>query len=69
MSWLDDALDCGYVKPQWHQEMQEKYRSVGGMIGRMIDRAADFCANDPDTDYRLREESAFDDFYTDPTHD
>lgn len=63
MSWLDDALDCSYVKPSWHQEMLERYERIGGMIGRMIDRAEDFCPNDPDADYRVREEPNLDDFF------
>lgn len=39
------------------------YDGIGGMIGRMIDRSADFCPNDPDTDYRLREEPNLNEFY------
>ena len=57
MSWLDDALDCGYVSSEWHQEMQERFEWIAGMIGRMIDRADDFCSKDPDADYRVREGS------------
>ncbi len=63
MSWLDDALDCGYVNSTWHQEMQGRLEWIGGMIGRMIDRADDFCPNDPDADYRVREESNLSEFY------
>jgi four helix bundle protein len=67
MSWLDDALDCSYVKPAWHQEMIERYEWIGGMVGRMIDRAADFCPNEPDTDYRVREEPYLAEFYVSGT--
>jgi len=40
-----------------------RYHAMGGMLSRMIDRAADFCKHDPSTDYRtLREdETASDD--------
>jgi hypothetical protein len=32
--------------------MDATWRSIGGMVGRMIDRAADFCKYASDTDYR-----------------
>jgi four helix bundle protein len=51
-SWLEDALDCGYVSSAEHQELDELYRSIGGMLARMIDRAGDFCKYAPSTDYR-----------------
>jgi four helix bundle protein len=51
-SWLDDALDSGYLNIDQFSRMDATWRSIGGMIGRMIDRAADFCKYASDTDYR-----------------
>ncbi|MBV8101443.1 MAG: four helix bundle protein [Verrucomicrobia bacterium] len=51
-SWLDDALDSGYLDTDQFSKMDAAWRSIGGMIGRVIDRAADFCKYASDTDYR-----------------
>ena len=51
-SWLDDALDSGYIDIAEFSKMDATWRSIGGMVGRMIDRAADFCKYASDTDYR-----------------
>jgi four helix bundle protein len=51
-SWLDDALDSGYLDSEQFGKMDARWRSIGGMLGRMIDRAADFCKYASDTDYR-----------------
>jgi four helix bundle protein len=51
-SWLDDALDCAYLVPADHDELDRSYRAISGMLARMIDRANDFCKNIPATDYR-----------------
>ena len=42
-SWLDDALDCGYIKPEQHQNFDAAWQSIGGMINNMIVKADDFC--------------------------
>ena len=42
-SWLDDALDSEYIDLVEFSRMDATWRSIGGMLGRMIDRAADFC--------------------------
>jgi four helix bundle protein len=42
-SWLDDALDCGYITATQHQEHDEIWQSLGGMINNTIERADDFC--------------------------
>ena len=57
-SWLDDALDAGYLKKDEFENLDRQYDSVGAMLARMIDRAADFCKYAADTDYRsiVREE-------------
>ncbi len=42
-SWLDDALDCGYIKAAQHQELDAAWQSIGGMISNMITKTDDFC--------------------------
>ena len=46
-SWLDDALDCGYIKPSQHEEFDLAWQSIGGMINNMILKTDDFCRNAP----------------------
>lgn len=65
-SWLDDALDCGYVSKEDFAALDGRYQAIGGMLSRMIDRADDFCKHAPTTDYRnitgrIEEESPFTD--------
>lgn len=55
-SWLDDALDCGYLKSDERANMDAQWQAIGGRLARMIDRADDFCKNAPDTDYRVARE-------------
>ena len=55
-SWLDDALDRGYITSARFAELDAEWRSVAAMLARMIDRAADFCENGPAVDYRVLEE-------------
>ena len=56
-SWLDDALDCGYLDAEQFEKMERDWRSIASMLARMIDRASDFCKYAADTDYRAMEES------------
>jgi four helix bundle protein len=51
-SWLDDALDAGYISPSQHEDLDHRCHGIGGMLFRMIDRADDFCKYGPSTDYR-----------------
>jgi four helix bundle protein len=53
-SWLDDALDCGYLANEQFEKLETDWRLVTAMLARMIDRAADFCKYESDTDYRGR---------------
>jgi four helix bundle protein len=63
-SWLDDALDCGYLEPSHFQKMDSDWCSIAAMLARMIDRASDFCKNAPNIDYRVKEEaSIWEDFF------
>jgi len=42
-SWLDDAMDCGYITLAQHRECDAAWQSLGGMINNTIERADDFC--------------------------
>ncbi len=44
-SWLDDALDCGYIAAAQHKELDAAWQSIGASLNKMIDRADDFCRN------------------------
>lgn len=44
-SWLDDALDCGYIKPLQHREFDSAWQSIGGMLANMISKTDTFCRN------------------------
>ncbi len=50
-SWLDDALDCGYLGAVAHAELDALYQAIGGKLTAMINRADDFCKNLPDHSY------------------
>ncbi len=41
--WLDHALDCGYLSPATHTQLDTAWQSVGAMLQRMIARADSFC--------------------------
>ena len=51
-SWLDDALDAGYLSVQEFDILDAQYVSITRMLSRMIDRSADFCKHAPSMDYR-----------------
>ena len=42
-SWLDDALDCGYLNAARHQKLDAAGQGIGGMVNNMIVKAGDFC--------------------------
>jgi len=52
-------LDCRYFSAEEFNDLNGRYDAIGGMLSRMIDRAADFCKYSPATDYRsvAREEA------------
>lgn len=56
-SWIDDALDCGYLDAEQFCKLERDWLSTASMLARMIDRASDFCKYASDTDYRVMEES------------
>ena len=51
-SWLDDALDRGYLALEQFESMDNEWSAITSMLARMIDRASDFCKYSSDTDYR-----------------
>ena len=55
-SWLDDALDTGYIDQETFNELDQLYQNVGGKLNTMIARADDFCKHD--TRNVVREEHA-----------
>jgi four helix bundle protein len=50
-SWLDDAMDCGYIDQGVHRELDALYGEVAAKLNAMINRADDFCKNAPDHNY------------------
>ncbi len=34
--WLDFSKDCGYLSPQNHERLINKYEEIGRMLGHMI---------------------------------
>lgn len=42
-SWLDDALDSGYISATQHQDHDAAWQSIGGMLNNTIEKADDFC--------------------------
>ena len=54
-SWLDDALDCGYIDQNSFARMDAAWKGVAAKLSRMIDRAPDFCKHPPNFDYRVME--------------
>jgi four helix bundle protein len=34
--WISFARDCGYISSDQHDTLQERYTSVGAMLGKMI---------------------------------
>ena len=53
-SWLDTAIDAGYLETTQFGELDSRFQAIGGKLARMIDRADDFCKFAPGTDYRTQ---------------
>ena len=64
-SWLDDAFDCQYLSAEEFNDLNGRYHAIGGMLSRMIDRAADFCKYSPATDYRSVTRDVAESLFTD----
>ena len=41
-AWLDHALDCDYLTPLEHRELDEAWQHIGAMLNSMIIRSDDF---------------------------
>lgn len=44
-TWLDFALDCGWLEHTKHRELVKKCRSIGAMLGSMIKNPYPFLSN------------------------
>lgn len=42
-AWFDQALDCGYISPEKHVELDALFQALGGKLQRMIDKAGGLC--------------------------
>ena len=54
-SWLDDAVDAGYIDQESFARMDSEWAGIAAMLSRMIDRASDFSKHAPNHDYRVNE--------------
>ncbi|MFN0078961.1 MAG: four helix bundle protein [Prosthecobacter sp.] len=43
-SWLDQALDCGYITPDQHHTHDAVFQQLGGKLQRMIEKSSSFCS-------------------------
>jgi four helix bundle protein len=41
-TWLDFALDCGYLDPSDHQKLTSECRQIGAMLGSMLNNPEKF---------------------------
>ncbi len=42
-AWLDHALNCEYINPVQHKELDDTWQHIGAMLNRMIQEADKFC--------------------------
>ena len=42
-SWLDHALDSGYITTAQFKEFDAQWQQIGAMLNKMTERAHDFC--------------------------
>jgi four helix bundle protein len=42
-SWLDHALDSGYIAAAQYKDRDAEWQQIGGMLNKMTERAHDFC--------------------------
>jgi four helix bundle protein len=43
LSWLDHAVDSGYITAVQFKEIDAKWQQIGAMLNKMTERAHDFC--------------------------
>jgi four helix bundle protein len=41
-TWLDFAKDCGYVKPEFHQDLASRYSRISAMLYRLAENWTTF---------------------------
>lgn len=41
-TWLDFAMDCGYITESQHNELTSECAHIGGMLGKMINNPGPF---------------------------
>ena len=46
-AWLDHSLDCNYITPAQHRELDAAWQNIGGKLHRMMERAESFCQRPP----------------------
>jgi four helix bundle protein len=44
-SWLDQALQCGYITNEQHMMLDKAWQHIGAMLNRMIERVDSFCGS------------------------
>jgi four helix bundle protein len=44
-SSLDFALECRYITREQHRELTARCSDIGGMLGRMMQKAGSFCSS------------------------
>ena len=42
-SWLDRAVDSGYITAAQFKDLDAKWQQIGAMLNKMTERAHDFC--------------------------
>ena len=61
-TWLDFALDCGYMVPKMHHELDEQYEIIIGGLVKMMNDAERWCG----PSNQVREELS--DYFLDASH-
>jgi four helix bundle protein len=47
-TWLDFALDCGYLNPSDHLRLTAECKQIGSMLGSMLNKPTPFLLNNAD---------------------
>ena len=41
--WIETSLDCGYLTEKESSDFLERCKSIGKMLGKMMDKSSQFC--------------------------
>ena len=52
-TWIDFAMDCGYISKEHHRHLIEECRAIGTMLGSMIKKSEQFLIGNRCSDFRL----------------